>query len=145
MLRRYIVEADSTATGWLLGVGHPQIGRALTLIHAAPGRSWTIPVLASELGTSRSRLAEAFSRVVGQPLGQYLTAWRMQVAAQHLTSANPPGLADLARQVGYRSDVAFAKAFKRWAACTPRAYRLRALELLYRPQAHRATKPAPSK
>ncbi|WP_342454957.1 MULTISPECIES: AraC family transcriptional regulator [unclassified Pseudomonas] len=138
MLRRYIVEADTTATGWLLGVCHPQIGRALMLIHAAPERFWTIPLIASELGTSRSRLAEAFSRVVGQPLGQYLTAWRMQIAAQRLASANPPGLADLARQVGYRSDVAFAKAFKRWAACTPRAYRLRALDLLDMPLAHRA-------
>ena len=124
MLRRYIVNADPSAVGWLLGVGHPQVGRVLALIHAAPERAWTIPLLAAELGTSRSRLAEAFSRIVGQPLGQYLAAWRMQAAAQLLASPHALGLADIAQRVGYQSDVAFAKAFKRWADCTPRAYRM---------------------
>lgn len=124
MLRAYIIKADPGATGWLPGVGHPQVGRVLTLIHTSPERAWTIASLAAELGTSRSRLAETFSRIVGQPLGQYMTAWRMQVAAQQLASPHAPRLADLAQKVGYQSEVAFAKAFKRWAKCTPRAYRM---------------------
>jgi AraC-like DNA-binding protein len=100
----------------------PQIGAALRLIHERPAQPWTVASLAEEVGMSRSAFAERFSRVVGESPMQYLTRWRLQKAASLLRGGDA-GLAEVAARVGYESDAAFNKAFKRILGVTPGAYR----------------------
>lgn len=121
-VRRYLEAMPEEATGWLAGLRDRYVGRALALLHEDPARAWTIEELGREVGLSRSALHERFVALVGQPPMQYLTGWRMQLAAGLLRDARG-NVADIALQVGYDSEAAFARAFKRFAGLPPAAWR----------------------
>jgi len=97
-------------------------GKALTLIHQKPGDGWTVDALANEVGLSRSALAQRFTELIGQPPMQYLTRWRLTVAAQRLRSEGA-SLAAIAAQIGYDSEAAFNRAFKREFGMPPATWR----------------------
>jgi AraC-like DNA-binding protein len=90
-----------------------RIGRALVLIHRNPARPWTVASLARELAMSRSAFAARFTELVDEPAIQYIRRWRMQVALEALEREGGATVAQLANQLGYRSEAAFARAFKR--------------------------------
>ena len=113
------IDTDSHArTGWLGALRDPQIGRALALIHADPARSWTVAALAREVAMSRSAFASRFTELVGEPAIQYVTRQRMQVAVNALRDDGAT-VAELASRLGYRSQAAFARAFKRVVGVAP--------------------------
>ena len=101
-----------------------QIGRAIALIHREPERPWTVAMLARELAMSRSAFAARFTEVVGEPVMQYVACWRMQVAAGSLRDEGAT-VGELAARLGYRSEAAFARAFKRIKEELPGAVRRR--------------------
>lgn len=109
-------------TGWLAGLRDPLVGRALTLLHARPANAWTLETLAAEAGASRSALAERFAHLTGYPPIQYLTQWRMQLAAKQLTDTNAK-VAAVAEAVGYESEAAFSRAFKKLTGRSPSEWR----------------------
>lgn len=121
-IRRCIDSLPAEKEGWLAGVRDRFVGRALALMHAQPGRAWTVDELAKQVGLSRSALAQRFSDLVGQPPMQYLTRWRLQLAARELTLAGKPLLA-IAMQIGYDSEAAFTRAFKREFGMPPSSWR----------------------
>jgi AraC-like DNA-binding protein len=121
-VRRCIESMPATDEGWLAGVRDRFVGRALALMHAQPAYAWTVDELAQRVGLSRSALAQRFADLIGQPPVQYLTRWRLQLAAKELTSANKPLLA-IAAQVGYESEAAFNRAFKREFGMPPSSWR----------------------
>ena len=115
------IETDPTAqTGWLGALQDRQIGRALSLIHRDPARDWTVAALARELAMSRSAFAARFTELVGEPAMQYVTRWRMQVAVNSLKEEGAT-VGELAQRLGYRSEAAFARAFKRVIGMPPGA------------------------
>ena len=117
------IETDPAArTGWLGALQDRQIGRALALIHREPARAWTVASLADELAMSRSAFAARFTELVGEPAMQYVTRWRMHVAAVALRDEGAT-VGELARRLGYRSEAAFARAFKRVVGVPPGAVR----------------------
>jgi AraC-like DNA-binding protein len=117
------IQADPAAqTGWLGALQDKQIGRAIALIHRDPARSWTLASLASEVAMSRSALAARFTELVGQPAMRYLAQWRMQVAVTWLKEEDS-GLGVLASRLGYQSEAAFSRAFKRFMGISPGAVR----------------------
>jgi AraC-like DNA-binding protein len=119
------LEADPAArTGWLGALHDPQLGRALALIHRQPERAWTVAELANELAMSRSAFSARFTKVVGEPVMQYVTRWRMQVALRSFEEGQTT-TAELARKLGYRSEAAFARAFKRVLGVSPGAAKKR--------------------
>lgn len=120
-VRATISRSQESAT-WTAGLRDPRIARALAAIHAQPDHTWNAGTLAGEAGMSRSAFYERFVGLVGEPPGRYLTRWRMHVAARHLRSGSD-GLADIAEQVGYASEVSFSKAFKSVTGQTPGAWR----------------------
>jgi AraC-like DNA-binding protein len=128
LVRRWLTEvaasakAGSSRSGWLAGLRHPVVGRALTRLHAKPADTWTLATLAGEVGVSRSRLAESFTRLVGQPPMQYLTQWRLQLAARMLADGSAK-VATVAREVGYQSEASFSRAFKRFVGVSPAQWR----------------------
>jgi AraC-like DNA-binding protein len=116
---RWWIETDPSAqTGWLGALRDEQIGRALSLIHGDPARAWTVESLADELPMSRSAFAARFTDLVGEPVMQYLTRWRMRVALNALRDEGAT-VAELADRLGYRSEAAFARAFKRVIGVAP--------------------------
>ncbi len=117
-LRMHLTAAAAQEPGWLRGVVDPQIGRALSVIHAQRDQPWSVATLAAAVGMSRSRFAERFQEVVGRTPLDYLTRWRMYEAAGQLAEGKV-GLRVLAEKAGYRSEIAFSKAFKRWAGQSP--------------------------
>lgn len=121
-VRRCIESMPATHEGWLAGVRDRFIGRALALIHAQPAYGWTVDELAGRVGLSRSAFSQRFADIVGQPPMQYLTRWRLQLAAKELTGAGKPLLA-IASQVGYESEAAFNRAFKREFGMPPSSWR----------------------
>jgi AraC-like DNA-binding protein len=121
-LRRYVRELPEGQTGWLAGARDPGIGRALTLLHHRYGQPWTVADLAREVGLSRTVLSERFRHFLGQPPMAYLTRWRLQLGARALT-ATSQGVAQIASDVGYESEAAFNRAFKREYGMPPAAYR----------------------
>lgn len=121
VLRRYI-EALPKRSGWLAGLRDPFVGKALSLLHAAPARNWTIEELARDVGLSRSVLAERFNEMVGLPPIQYLTNWRMQVATG-LLSHGAANIASIAAETGYASEAAFSRAFKKVVGMPPSQWR----------------------
>jgi AraC-like DNA-binding protein len=121
-LRRYIELLPEQQTGWLAGLRDRFVGRALALLHERPERDWTVEELAAGVGLSRSSLAQRFTDFIGQPPMQYLTRWRLTIAAQRLRSENA-SLARIAADSGYDSEAAFNRAFKRALGTTPAAWR----------------------
>jgi AraC-like DNA-binding protein len=120
--RRYLENLPDDASGWLAGLRDRHVGKAIGAIHAAPARDWTLEELGREAGLSRSALHERFVRFVGQPPMQYLTHWRMQLAANQLRSGHA-GVAAIALEVGYESEAAFTRAFKRATGLPPATWR----------------------
>jgi AraC-like DNA-binding protein len=121
-VRRYTDTLPDGQTGWLAGVREPYVGRALALLHRDLTRRWTVDDLGREVGLSRSALADRFIRLIGMPPMHYLANWRMQVATQKLrhTSAS---LAQVAETVGYESEAAFSRAFKKVFGKAPATWR----------------------
>jgi len=125
VLRRYLEGIGSEQTGWLAGLRDPHTGRALSLLHEKPKHPWTLDELAHGVGLSRSTLAERFTQLVGQPPMQYLSQWRMQLAAGMLSKGAKVG--EAASEVGYESEAAFSRAFKRLVGVSPAIWRDRKL------------------
>lgn len=121
-VRRYVDALPEQASGWLAGLRDRHVGRALALLHEQPAKAWTIEELGREVGLSRSALHERFVQLIGQPPMQYLTNWRMQVASNLLRSTIA-NVASIALDVGYESEAAFARAFKRATGVPPAAWR----------------------
>lgn len=121
-LRRYITQLPEEQTGWLAGARDPEVGKSLALMHRHPERPWTIADLAKEVGVSRSVLAERFRHYLGEPPMSYLTHWRMQLGAQMLNSTSS-SVAQVAFEVGYESEPAFNRAFKREFNLPPGRFR----------------------
>jgi AraC-like DNA-binding protein len=121
-LRRYINQLPGDATGWLAGVRDVVVGHALALLHNHPSRAWTIAGLAHEVGLSRSRLAERFRHFVGESPMAYLAHWRLRVGAEILQTSDD-SVAQVAAAVGYGSEAAFNRAFKREFCSPPAAFR----------------------
>ena len=124
VLRRYVEALPAEQTGWLAGMRDPGVGRALARMHERPGDPWTLERLADETAMSRSVFHDRFVHLVGQPPMQYLMHWRMQVAAGLLRDT-PAKLVEVALEVGYESEAAFSRAFKRLAGLSPGAWRKR--------------------
>ncbi len=122
-LRRYIALLPEQQTGWLAGARHPEVGKALAMMHRHPARPWTIADLAKEAGISRSVLAERFGHYLGEPPMAYLTRWRLQLGAQMLSSTSY-SVAQIASEVGYESEPAFSRAFKREFSLPPARFRI---------------------
>jgi AraC-like DNA-binding protein len=134
LLRRYLEELPQGQTGWLAGLRDEAVGRALALMHERPGHSWTLEELAREANSSRTTLAKRFTELVGQAPMQYLTRWRMQVAA-NLLRQGAGKVATIGREVGYDSEAAFSRAFKKATGFAPGAWRGRLSGSLDQPQA----------
>jgi AraC-like DNA-binding protein len=122
VLRRYLEELPPGQTGWLAGLRDEMVGRVLTLLHGQPGHPWTLAELAREAASSRSSVAKRFAELVGQPPMQYLTQWRMQVAATLLAQSGAK-VAAIGSEVGYDSEAAFSRAFKKATGLAPGAWR----------------------
>jgi AraC-like DNA-binding protein len=124
VLRMYMNQQHEGQTGWLAGVGDRIVGAALNAMHTRPAHAWTLDDLAREACTSRSVLAERFQHLVGSSPMQYLTQWRMLLAANLLQRSTAP-LASIAEDVGYQTDTAFSRAFRREYGLPPAAWRRR--------------------
>jgi AraC-like DNA-binding protein len=122
VVRRYIETLPAQKTGWLAGLRDPLVSKALALIHARPSFSWTIEGLARQCGASRSVFAERFVQIVGVPPMHYLAQWRMQIASEMLQRGNL-NMAAIASEIGYESEAAFSRSFKRMMGVTPSAWR----------------------
>lgn len=121
-IRTYMDHLSSANTGWLSGLRDPLVGRALALLHARPARAWTLDELAGNCGASRSALVGRFTQLMGYPPIQYLTRWRMQLAARRLTERGAK-VAAVAQEVGYDSEAAFSRAFKKFSGQSPSEWR----------------------
>lgn len=121
-LRHYIALLPREQTGWLAGVRDPEIGKALALLHRKPAHPWTIASLGSEIGVSRSVLAERFRRYLSESPMAYLAHWRLQLGAQLLKSTSR-SVAEIAAEVGYESEPSFNRAFKRQFGLPPARFR----------------------
>ncbi len=124
IVRHHLGELSDASAGWLAALGDRHVGRAISLIHEAPAENWSLESLAREAGLSRSSLAERFQRFVGKPPMQYLALWRMQVASSMLAGGEA-SVARVAGKVGYESEAAFSRAFKRAVGHSPTAWRER--------------------
>ena len=121
-LRRYADSLPPEQTGWLAGMRDPAVGRALALMHEKPGEAWTLERLGEKAALSRSVLHERFVHFVGQPPMQYLAQWRMQLAALWLRDTDAK-VVNIASDVGYESEAAFSRAFRRAAGKSPAEWR----------------------
>lgn len=121
-VRSWLERDPAARTGWLGALQDKPIGRALTLIHRDPARAWTVAALASEVAMSRSAFAARFTGRVGEPAMHYVARWRMHVARSWLREDDAP-LAAVASRLGYRSEAAFSRAFKRFLGVSPGAVR----------------------
>ncbi len=122
VLRRHLDGLPPGQTGWLAGVRDPGVGRALALLHERPSEAWALERLGEEAGLSRSVLHERFVHFIGQPPMQYLAQWRMQLAAARLRDTDEKIL-EIALDVGYESEAAFSRAFRRVVGVAPGAWR----------------------
>jgi len=124
VVRRHLEALPADQAGWLSGLRDPFVGKALALMHDGPARNWTIEELAREVGLSRSVLAERFAELVGLPPMHYLAKWRMQIAAEILCRGGA-NIAAIAAEIGYGSEAAFSRAFKKIVGVSPSAWRRR--------------------
>ncbi|MEO8157873.1 MAG: AraC family transcriptional regulator [Betaproteobacteria bacterium] len=124
-VRHYMDELPPDQSGWLAALRDRYVGRTLALLHEQPAYAWTVDALAAKVGLSRSALGERFSALLGSPPMQYLTRWRMSLAAAQLRENDVP-IVQLAAQVGYESESAFNRAFRREFGLPPAAWRKRA-------------------
>ena len=122
VIRRYVDMLPAGQTGWLAGLRDPAVGRALAIIHDRPAVPWTLERLGEAAAVSRSVLNERFALLIGQPPMQYLTRWRMQLAAASLRDTDAK-VVDIADQVGYENEAAFSRAFRRAVGESPGAWR----------------------
>jgi len=122
VVRRHLAEMPPEQAGWLAGLRDPFVGKALSLLHAQPERGWTIEELGKETGLSRSVLAERFGDLVGMPPMHYLAKWRMQIAAGLLDGGHA-NIATIAAKIGYGSEAAFSRAFKKMVGVAPSEWR----------------------
>ena len=122
VLRRYLDDLPPGQTGWLAGLRDEVVGRALTLLHARPAHPWTLAELAREAAPPAPAWPSGSRELVGQPPMQYLTQWRMQVAANLLTQSGAK-VATIGAEVGYDSEAAFSRAFKKATGLAPGAWR----------------------
>ena len=122
MLRRHASRLPEGSKGLLAALHDPIVGRALRLIHGDPARRWTTESLAREAGSSRTVLGEHFKALLGKPPIEYLTGWRIQLAADRLRNGRD-GIARIAADIGYESEAAFSRAFKRVTGMTPGRWR----------------------
>jgi AraC-like DNA-binding protein len=121
-LRRYVDTLPEQQLGWLAGTRDPVVGKSLGLMHSRIAHPWTIADLADEVGISRSALVERFTRYLAEPPMTYLTRWRLQLAARSLEKTSR-GVAEIAADIGYESEAAFNRAFKREFGQPPGRYR----------------------
>jgi AraC-like DNA-binding protein len=121
-LRRYVAGLPEQQVGWLAGARDTIVGKSLGLLHSRIAHPWTIAELADEVGISRSALVERFTRYLSEPPMTYLTRWRLQLAARSLERTSR-GVAEIAAEVGYESEAAFNRAFKREFGQPPGRYR----------------------
>jgi len=121
-LRQYITTLPPNQIGWLAGARDPVIGQALALLHKEPGDPWTISNLARRVGLSRTRLTERFRHFLNESPMAYLTKWRLNLGAQKLQSTED-SVAEIAAAVGYNSEAAFNRAFRREFDCPPAQFR----------------------
>jgi AraC-like DNA-binding protein len=123
VLRAHLASAPAADRGWLAALGDPVLAPALSLLHGEPERKWTVAELASGAAVSRSLLDERFRRVLGRSPIRYLTEWRMHLA-DDLLATTDTGVATVARRVGYESEEAFSRAFKRSHGLSPSHWRI---------------------
>ncbi len=121
-LGRYVESLRAEQTGWLAALKDPIVSRALALLHRRVTDPWTVDELGREVGLSRSTLADRFTRLIGEPPMRYLARWRLHVAAHDLRHSDMP-LARIAHHVGYESEAAFSRAFKRDFGVPPATWR----------------------
>jgi AraC-like DNA-binding protein len=124
VVRRYLESMPPDRAGWLAGLRDPWVGKALSAMHRKPADDWTIEALARQVGVSRSVLYERFTELVGVPPMQYLAKWRMQIASG-LLSGGRANVATVAAEIGYASEAAFSRAFKKMVGVPPSAWRRR--------------------
>ena len=123
-IRRQLESMPSDEIGWLAALRDERIGRALALLHASPAHPWTLDALAKEVGMSRSVLAERFTQLVGDSPMHYLSRWRMQLAARELADGTTK-VSAIGFALGYASEAAFSRMFKRIAGVSPARWRER--------------------
>ena len=123
-IRSWIARDPAAQTGWLGALRDQQIGRAIALVHRDPARNWTVASLAIAVGMSRSAFAARFSQLVGEPAVRYVTRWKMHAALMWLKEENA-ALSEIASRLGYESEAAFSRAFKRFVGISPGAARRR--------------------
>ncbi len=121
-IRSWIAHDPAGQTGWLGALQDPHVGRAIALVHREPERPWTVATLAGELAMSRSAFAARFTELVGEPVMRYVTRWRMHVALDWLQQ-DGVAVTQLAGRLGYESEAAFSRAFKRTIGVSPGAVR----------------------
>jgi AraC-like DNA-binding protein len=122
VVRRHVEHLSPQHAGWLAGLKDAVVGPALSQLHEHPGHPWTLAELARTIASSRTVLVERFSRLVGVPPMLYLTRWRLQLAAEQLSHGSAK-VAAIGAQVGYESEAAFSRAFKRETGLSPAAWR----------------------
>jgi AraC-like DNA-binding protein len=121
-IRSWIQEDPAAQTGWLGALQDKQIGQAIALIHRDPARTWSVESLAREVAMSRSAFSARFTERVGEPVMQYVTRWRMHVALTWLKE-DSAALGEMASRLGYQSEAAFSRAFKRFIGVSPGSVR----------------------
>ena len=122
LLRRHVARLPEGSVGWLAALKDPLVARALALLHADPAHRWTVDEIAARAGSSRTVLHERFTLLVGRPPMRYLVGWRMQLAADRLATGDD-AIARVAAAVGYESEAAFNRAFRRVTGVTPGRWR----------------------
>jgi AraC-like DNA-binding protein len=122
IVRRYVATLPRESVGWFAGLRDENVGRALGKLHDRPAQPWNLGLLARETGMSRSALAGRFSELVGVPPMHYLAQWRMQLAS-NLLSSTSLRVTEVAERVGYASEAALSRAFKRWSGVAPAEWR----------------------
>ena len=121
-LRLHLREESARGVGWLFALAHPQMRIAMSCMHGDPAHPWTIQKLADRVGLSRTAFAQTFKKIVGTPSMEYLTGWRMSLAAARLKSSGDP-VSAISSSVGYETESAFGKAFRRTWGCSPSEHR----------------------